>query len=658
MNSNVIAFLICVATFSVGCSHKENNRLEEALSLAGENRTELEKVLNRYAANPADTLKYRAACFLIENMPGYYYYEGKALDDWAVYFKCLDDNAKKPEEIIDSLSSIYGAFDVGSLKIKYDIETLDSAFLCDNIDRAFETWREVPWGKSISFADFCEYLLPYRFGNEKPVAWRKKYRELYADSLKYTEKDDAVSAAIILRDAILKKRKGPRFTMIRPQGYPNPDAFTADDLNGSCDDVNQFTAFAFRAAGIPCAGDYMPVRGNENVGHSWVSLKNSQNEYYTIDYFGNINYLSDTDANRRATKAKVYRRTFSKNRTMIDKLRRKTQSVPVDFCEDAYRFQDVTRLYSNYVNDLFIPDSLIYDGAEKQTGVLYLCIPSKLEWIPVDWVVASKKGEIVFTDVEAGCLYRVGEYADDTFTFLTDPFTVRKQTREIKTYASREEDKPLVLFSKYSLEGENLFRDRMIGGAFEASANASFRNPDTLFVIKSKPFRLYHRVEISTGKAYRYVRYKGPKNSFCNVSEIQFFSDTLLLKGKVIGTPGCWQNDGSHEYTNAFDGKTETSFDHNTASDGWTGLDLGRPCKITKIIYSPRNNDNYIKKGNTCELFTVSREGWQSLGAQTASSDSLRYDVVSGKGLYYIKCHSEGNQERPFILEDGKMIFL
>jgi hypothetical protein len=50
--------------------------------------------------------------------------------------------------------------------------------------------------------------------------------------------------------------------------------------------------------------------------------------------------------------------------------------------------------------------------------------------------------------------------------------------------------------------------------------------------------------------------------------------------------------------------------------------------------------------------------GWRSLGVQTASSDSLRYDGVSEHGLFYIKCHSEGNQERPFILEDGKMVFL
>ena len=28
----------------------------------------------------------------------------------------------------------------------------------------------------------------------------------------------------------------------------------------------------------------------------------------------------------------------------------------------------------------------------------------------------------------------------------------------------------------------------------------------------------------------------------------------MALTGKIIGTPGCWDGDGSHEYTNVFDG--------------------------------------------------------------------------------------------------------
>lgn len=55
-----------------GCGNRPD-RLEYALEFAGKNRAELEKVLEYYKGN---SLKYRAACFLIENMPRWYAYDG------------------------------------------------------------------------------------------------------------------------------------------------------------------------------------------------------------------------------------------------------------------------------------------------------------------------------------------------------------------------------------------------------------------------------------------------------------------------------------------------------------------------------------------------------------------------------------------------------
>ena len=51
--------------FAGGCSTGEERQLDEALKLAGDNRKELEKVLDYYAG---DSLKLRAVRFLIRNM--------------------------------------------------------------------------------------------------------------------------------------------------------------------------------------------------------------------------------------------------------------------------------------------------------------------------------------------------------------------------------------------------------------------------------------------------------------------------------------------------------------------------------------------------------------------------------------------------------------
>ncbi|WP_436417260.1 transglutaminase domain-containing protein [Petrimonas sulfuriphila] len=656
----IIRFSVFSLILLCSCIGKKQSELEQALLLAGDNRAELEKVLKRYSTDPADSLKYRAACFLIENMPGYHYYEGEALEKYADYFKLLGEDKKTPDQILDSLHGVYGPFDTSTLTLKFDIKEIDSTFLCENIDLAFKVWTEKPWGKNVTFDDFCEYILPYRTGNEKLTNWRKNYLEEYGTFAEGITTEDPVEAAIILRRNIIKKMRPERFTMTEPGGYPSLDAITAKYLTGSCDNINQFVLFLLRANGIPCATDYMPLKSYVNVGHSWVSLKNKKNEYYAIDYFGDITYISGTELNRRTAKPKVYRKTFSMNTSRFNLLSRKSKAVPREFSKYNYRFYDVTGLYSNHLTDLSIPKNLIYKDKSKNTKVFYLCILSKMNWVPIDWTDAYKKGVVTFKNIDAGDIFRVAVYENDKFVFITDPFKLHNQTYKINLLENYESgsDKPFILYSKYSLEGEIHFRDRMVGGVFEGSDNPNFKNPDTLHIIKDRPFRLFHHVTLSSENRYRYVRYKGPEESFCNVAEIQFLSDTLLLRGKIIGTPGSWQNDGSHEYTNAFDGSTETSFDHNTPSDGWTGLDLGQPQRITEIVYSPRNHDNYIKKGDIYELFMSDRTGWSSMWVQIASSDSLRYENIPEGCLFYLKNHSGGVQERPFVIEDGKTVFL
>ena len=653
-------FIILVSVLLTGCNrHAGDIRLEQALAFAGENRNELEKVLNRYASDPADSLKYRAARFLIKNMPGYHYYEGEELDKHAIYFDVLGKSKKQPGSILDSLNNISGRFNPSSLVQKQDIHEMDSALLCENIDWAFMVWKKYPWNRSTSFDDFCEYILPYRIKDERLTNWRKEYYTLFSPFMEGLETDGPVVAAKHLREAILKEKGKPRFTMMRPGGYPNLDAFNAMSFNGSCDDLAQFTLFAFRSVGIPCTIDFISICGNYNLGHSWVVFQDKKGDYYAMDFFDNIEYISDKSRANVLRKQKAYRKTFSYNTGAIMAMKKVEESAPPFFSGRYYRFRDVTRLYSNnYLETVHIPASLLYHKPPKNK-IVYLCGSSWLKWVPLDWTVPDKAGKIVFRDQNIGDIVRLAVYEEGKFSFLTDPFKIDEQDHSIETYTVSDNTgmDGVTLFSKYPIEGDLVFRNRMVGGVFEGSNDPSFRRGDTLHVIQDVPFRLFTRGTLSTGKQYRYVRYKGPAGSYCNVAEVQFFSDTVYLTGKVIGTPGCRLNDGAFEYTNVFDGVTETSFDHSTSDDGWAGLDLGVPRRITAVTYTPRNHDNYIEKGQRYELFVSGKKGWESLGVQVALSDSLRYDNVPMGGLYYLKNHSSGKDERIFLIENGRQVF-
>lgn len=658
-----IAILFISFIFIFGCNHnlsKKESRLETALNLAGENRSELEKVLYRYSRQPADSLRYRAACFLIENMPGHYYYEGKDLDKYGIYFKCLSDRDRTPSEILDSLSAVYGEWGVKNLTRKFDIEEIDSAYLCENIDLSFTIWQNAPWGHTISFEEFCEYILPYRLGNERLTNWRKeyyhqtkRYLDNYSEHLNLDVRDPVVAAKCI-REAIVKEKGTPRFTLMKPSGYPNVDANIAKFFNGTCDDIVQFTVFTFRSIGIPCFVDYLPMRNYGNTGHSWVAIKNSKGEYYTMDFFGRLAYLSDATIHSTQLKSKVYRKTYARDHEAIEAMSRKEKEVPGVFSWNNYRFKDVTPLYSNDLTELKLSHDFLYEKINNR--LVYFCVPSRLNWVPIDWTIAENNS-VTFKNINAGGIFRIAYFQDGKLTFVTDPLRINDQGRELKKYPVTGDAgiEDIVLFSKYPLETQ--FKERMIGGVFEGSNNISFTNPDTFHTIKQMPFRLLNEVNVHTDKKYRYVRYRGPSNGHCNVAEIAFYSDSTYLTGEVIGTPGSFNNSKNHLYTNVFDGSTETSFDHNTPDNGWAGLDLGCSRKITKIIYTPRNRDNFIRKGHLYELFQCDREGWVSLGSQVATSDSLKYTDVPRGALLYLRNHTAGNEEILFFMDEGKQLF-
>ena len=89
---------------------------------------------------------------------------------------------------------------------------------------------------------------------------------------------------------------------------------------------------------------------------------------------------------------------------------------------------------------------------------------------------------------------------------------------------------------------------------------------------------------------------------------------------------------------------------------GWAGLDLGKSYRVSKAIYTPRNDVSFIYKDNIYELFYWDKGCWNSLGRQTAVADSLVYTVPQN-ALLYLKNHTTGNDERIFEYENGKQIF-
>ena len=628
--------------------------LEVALRAAKSNRSELEKVLHHYQRTPDDSLKYKAARYLIENMPFYSYSVGEQLNNYKLYYLWLKEGkGKSPEEVADSVKKVFGP--IGSTIRKRDILEIDSAYLCNNIEWAFKVWQEQPWGKNISFDCFCEYILPYRIDDEALAYWREIYYEKYnslLDSLRISntlDKEDPVVAASYLIERLPNKEH--IFTSVTPTAFGHIGPEYVQYLSGSCREVTDFGVYLFRALGIPCAIDFIPMSGSGSAGHFWLVTWDKNGEDYKMDFPEPLQLVRKSWWYVMDMSAKMYRYTFSVNRELYESM--------AIYGEELYpfwrlpKFKDVTHGYAQYYKkEMKIPSEQIYK--EKCDGkIAYLCLSSRDSWIPVDWTEYDRNN-LVFRNLKKSSMMRVATYENGSLHFVTDPFIVDGWTNKSHYYSAGGEKQDVVLYAKSNIDTENLFRDRMIGGVFEGSNRADFADKDTLFLIQSKPYRLRTVVKSWSDKKYRYLRYVGPENASCNVAEIAFYepNDTIALKGKVLGTPGCSQQDGSHEYTNAFDGKTWTSFDYIEPTGGWTGLDAGKEVQVDRIVYTPRNRDNYIRPGDTFELFYCDGD-WKSAGMMIATTDSLVYRNIPKDVLLLLRNHTRGVDERIFVYENG-----
>ena len=622
----------------------EEKYLEQALEMAGDNRTELEKVLSHYSDNPE---RLEAAKWLISNMPMHHSKTGKELEKYRRYFETAADQSMNPQTIKDSLDSIYGPPDLTKLDIAYDIMTMDSAYLVENIDAAFEAREKYPWGRNVRWEDFLEFVLPYRLGDEPLTNWRRAILEEYGELIDSIATLPEAVTPRIASDLLFKEwiwRKKFKWTSRLPNG-PRIGPDIVEWKTGGCREKADGMCYLLRASGLPAAMHIAPMRGDLNDTHSWGVIYDSDGSPWLPEQHTDSAYKSIVPA------TKVYCETFSINREIpLQNLnpRLANPNIANPFVRDETEWY----LKESRRKSFKLPLSSLYGVSDRDT--VYIASSSRKNWIPVGMGIA-KRDSVDFGYVGEKTVCVAGIMKDGNFSVRSYPFKTSRNADTSLTFFIPGELKPTNLYSKHTLTVGDFTR-RMINGTFEVSDNPDFAKFDTIHLISESPKRLFTKVEIENAEKYRYVRYKGADRSHCNIASIAFFEnseDTIPLTGRILNAPGYHPSDDKHDLRNAWDGDPYTSFDLKEASGGWIGLDLGCPKKIEKIVFAPRNRGNYIHAGYTYELFFFdNKEGWKSLGTKKAVNDMITMKAPKG-ALLYLHCIDTGKDERIFEYDDA-----
>ena len=395
-----------LSIFLMACTAR--SPLDLALERAGDNRLELEKVLQHYSG---DSQKRKAAEFLISNMPYHFSREGFFVNRDGKRFRPdmrrITDK-KAMEECIDSLHA--AGYRVQERK-RYDIHTIGSDFLIRQIELAFEAWDK-PWAREVSFEDFCRYILPYRSQYEMLGDFREVLRDRYLPLLESSGVTNPYDACLIV-NARLKEE-------IRYKDVGSPLYATIEETyqsgKGACEALCDYTLHAMRSVGIPVT-IRQTVWTRMDRGHVWTAVL-SNGSFYN---FSPADTQADTYAEvlygRRYLKpAKVYQRNFEAVMTPV---------LPGK--DDGY----VTFLKSPLIVDVSaeqpVPQYTLCIPVKEQSllrkdGILYLCGYNQRQWRPVAMGCYDGAGKAVFEHVAGKNFLIVAECdGNGNLHYVSDP---------------------------------------------------------------------------------------------------------------------------------------------------------------------------------------------------------------------------------------------
>lgn len=671
----ILGLLLIIPLFICSCS-KYPADIKESLAFAGKNKPQLEKVLDHYSQNPADSLKYKAACFLVRNLRWHY---GKQItmpdQTWDEFL--FEDSLSKVKIANPNDSVIQSHFykfkqnekksrlntylqeTVLNDSIQSDVDVLTSGFLFNTIEGAFEV-RNLPWNQHLTFEEFCEYILPYRFNNEPIFDIRKKLTNQFQN---LANNDSIANDPIKAASAINQ--------------YINYFNWDWDDLNVDLPDLGFYSIFYWnnsklncanhlaiegqilRSAGIPVVEIFTPKWKINNLGHSWCGLLTNDKRIVPFSpIWQNPGTIKDEHGLDKASK--LFMRTFSIQKNAPYFLRGKHEPIPQVFSSPCIK--DVTNIFvDSHDIDLEISET------PSTNNLCYFCLFIYREWEPVGWgTINHKTGIVNFKNIPDGIIGIPCIYEDN----IMKPCGKLIQTNSSGNYhaiAPTTDRSTVRLIRKYPPKaGLKTFNDEVLGTTIEGSNKDDFSPSVKLSTLTDTLLPYFQDHSFRNENVFRYYRLTAPGYSL-HFAELEFLTDrTGLGVSKASPLPVFELTDtivkqsfqikgeliGARIDTLAFDQEPLTFTVQKILT-----IDFGKPERINKIRILPRNADNGINIGDRYELFYWDK-GWNSCGDKVAEYNFLQFDNIPAGTIYWLKNTSNGHEEQAFFYENGKQVFM
>lgn len=655
-NLKHILLLFCVLTAS--CNR--NPELNYALERAGENRAELEKVLEHYRDSG---MKYEAARFLIENMPASFGADSADLQRlrpvYAKHHAISSEHgfAYSTEwgERLDSLCEAE-AHKFHRTTMSVDVESLPADYLIKEIDRSFQAWKENVHAKDCSFEDFCEYILPYRRLNGLLAdGVRDTFHHRHAD--RYYK--DSTAFWRDETDSLLYQ-----YRQIRHSGFwgASLPVFSADVVEylriALCMHKCWFNSLLLSAVGMPVAIDFVPGWGNRNSSHTWnVVMMDGESHafepFWDEDRWKYKRIYNNRDIDHLRGKfrlPKVYRYTYSNH-------------VEGPVADSRVEREDIPQLSRNVKKkdvsaEYFDPHDVtvrLTEEAPEDARYAYLAVFGHGRWHPVQWGELKRDGTVLFKGMGHDIVYLPVYYDDGAVIPAGVPFKLEADgnMRILQDNGERGTVRTRIIRGAWVSDYHRLHYSRMRGVKLTGLVDG--KPQEELIVWKDSLQLGYSQETVQTEKAYRHVRMHLPADTLV-LGEIVFHTHEGMVKGvKVVSDI---ERVNTEEAVSMLTDGSESTVFRGVARSRTVDFDLGKPCKLTAMEVHPYL-ESEIREGDHYELMYW-HDGWQPAGETDGTACGyVTFENVPTGALMMLRSRQRkweaDSSERPFIYIDGRI---
>lgn len=596
-------------------------------------REKYSEVLEHYSKTDIDSLKFKAALYLIDNMQKHKSPEGKGIEQYISHIMSM-----QPKANWGQLSRKWDLCNPqpNSTTMVPDSAVISSQYLIDNIEDAFMTWKESPWGDSVSFSQFCEFILPYRILDEHISSnWRASLREKYKGIIDNVT--DVGKAFVKIRKEVARRVKS--FNPFTPYML---DVISYDHIQrADCEQRCLVLASVLRAFGIPAAVDNIPCWADYSTkGHSWVSLVLDGNKTFTVN-------ANDSIVRRHNRIDASY---FLEDDNMEEF---NDSPIQIKTSKGVSKIQRISYAQVYDVSDQYGVNGRICIPTDYKGEVSLCTFLTGHDWVPVA-KSTTHNGYAIFENVGKNIIYLLTTEKDGRTEPVSAPILL-KENNDIELLACNSNDTiSITIGRKYPLcvYMPNQWKN-LVNSVFEGSFDSLFLHPDTLSQIKSVPYGTTH-IKVEKKNRYRFLRFRNPNKEIGLLSELYFYGK----EGNILHGMSISYNVDNNTISMLHDDNEETRL-KATAPDYYVGVDLGdgNEQEIEEIVFSPTSDGNGIQKEHLYKLYCYDN-GWRLLDSVfTKRIGALTFHGVPRNALLLLKDTTKGHEERIFLYKDKKQIW-